>query len=308
GIARADEAGATVLDAWTREDHAANAWYVRHGFRVIEEYLHVHPDHNETGGFTSPEPLSPPITAFCHARLDDEVEVRARYARVHRCRRYHRHLHLPTWTEDPAVAATYDAENASRWDHDFYLDLARRLRAGRITDLGCGTGVLATDLAAAGHAVTGIDPAPAMLHVARARPGGPRVRWMQGTAADLPDDGADLVVMEGHVAQYFLTDAEWGSTLDHVHRTLRPGGYVAFESRNPAARAWERWTKEHTEGTYPHPDGGRFTSWSASVAVATADGYGAIETHEGHVVLPDGTHCVHQETLRFRPLELLEDS
>lgn len=308
GLVRADDARAVVLDAWTREDHAANAWYVRHGFRVTEEYLHVHPAYDETGGFTSPEPLSRPVTALCHARLDDEAEVRSRYARVHRCRRYHRDLHLPTWTADPDLARTYDAENAGRWDHDFYLDLARRLRAGRVTDLGCGTGVLAADLADAGHAVTGIDPAPAMLQIARTRPGGQRVRWLEGTAADLPDDDADLVVMEGHVAQYFLTDTQWAHTLGHIHRTLRPGGHVAFESRNPAARAWERWTREHTEDTYPHPDGGRFTSWSASVAVTAADHYGAIETHEAHVVLPDGTHRVHQETLRFRPLEVLQES
>lgn len=65
-----------------------------------------------------------------------------------------------------------------------------------MSDLGCGTGALAVDLAAAGHVVTGVDPAGPILEIARARPGGAQVRWIHGTAADLPDD-ADLVVMEG---------------------------------------------------------------------------------------------------------------
>ncbi|MGC0273176.1 GNAT family N-acetyltransferase [Pseudactinotalea sp. Z1739] len=307
-LARLAAAGTTVLDAWTREDGAANAWYVRHGFRVAQEYLHVHAGAGETHDFTSPAGLSRPVKAFCHARLADEQAMRARYARVHRCRRYTRPVRIPTWTQDPALVATYDAECAGRRDHDFYLALARRLPAERVTDLGCGTGVLAVDLAAAGHQVTGVDPAGAILEIARTRPGGEQVRWIHGTSAGMPDDDADLVVMEGHVAQYFLGGTEWARVLDDIHRTLRPGGHVAFESRNPAARCWETWTRKTTEDTYPHPDGGQFRSWSHSIAVAESAGYGAVETHEGHTVLPDGRHLVNQETLRFRTLAGLTDS
>ncbi|WP_434080437.1 GNAT family N-acetyltransferase [Sanguibacter sp. Z1732] len=53
-LARLAAAGTTVLDAWTREDGAANAWYVRHGFRVAQEYLHVHAGAGER--MTSPPP------------------------------------------------------------------------------------------------------------------------------------------------------------------------------------------------------------------------------------------------------------
>jgi ribosomal protein S18 acetylase RimI-like enzyme len=31
----------TTLDAWTREDAPANAWYVAAGFRETYRYLHV---------------------------------------------------------------------------------------------------------------------------------------------------------------------------------------------------------------------------------------------------------------------------
>ena len=159
----------------------------------------------------------------------------------------------------------------------FLSDIAFPPQA-HVLEVGCGTGVLAADLADAGHAVTGIDPAPAMLQIARTRPGGQRVRWLEGTAADLPDDDADLVVMEGHVAQYFLTDTQWAHTLGHIHRTLRPGGHVAFESRNPAARAWERWTREHTEDTYPHPDGGRASGPSSPALNTARRSHGPAET------------------------------
>lgn len=51
------------------------------------------------------------------------------------------------WTEDPRTVATYDTECAGRADHDLYLRLADQLGARTVVDLGCGTGVLAVDLA-----------------------------------------------------------------------------------------------------------------------------------------------------------------
>lgn len=307
-LARLQATRTTVLDAWTRQDEAATAWYVRHGFRITKEYLHVYTGQDESEGFTSPEHLSRPVMAFCHARLEDEAVLRRRYDRVHRCRRFTRPVHIPRWTQDPAMVATYDAENAGRPDETFYLALAARLRAERVTDLGCGTGTLTVALAAAGHTATGIDPAGAMLDIARARPGAQQVHWIEGTAADAADDDADLVIMNGHVAQYFLTETAWTEALANIRRTLRPGGHLAFESRNPAARGWQKWIRANTEGTYPHPGGGRFRTWVSSIAVAESPDYGAVETHEGHTVLSDGRHLISQETLRFRTLAGLTES
>ena len=73
---------------------------------------------------------------------------------------------------EPRLAALYDALNAaSRDDWDFYLSLAES-EALRVMDVGCGTGALASLFAARGHRVTGVDPAPAMLDIARRRAGG----------------------------------------------------------------------------------------------------------------------------------------
>jgi ribosomal protein S18 acetylase RimI-like enzyme len=86
-------AGVTTLDAWTREDEAANAWYQRSGFRESFRYLHVYKGGDEpTDGFTTPDGLSAPVSAFMHADISLEKELRARFARVHVCRRYLRSL------------------------------------------------------------------------------------------------------------------------------------------------------------------------------------------------------------------------
>jgi SAM-dependent methyltransferase len=53
-----------------------------------------------------------------------------------------------------------------------------------VADLGCGTGLLSSAFAARGHRVVGVDPAPAMLELARARRGGDRVEWVQAFAQD----------------------------------------------------------------------------------------------------------------------------
>ncbi|MBM7412349.1 GNAT superfamily N-acetyltransferase [Clavibacter michiganensis] len=81
--------GATELDAWTREDPAANAWYQRVGFVEETSYLHVFVgDGDDTTGFTTPEGLGRPVLAFLHAPIEREAEMRARFRRVHVCRRY----------------------------------------------------------------------------------------------------------------------------------------------------------------------------------------------------------------------------
>ena len=150
---------------------------------------------------------------------------------------------------DPRLAALYDAMNPPGPDTDFYLGLAGDAPL-RVLAVGCGTGLLACELAARGHRVTGADPAPAMLDIARRRPGGGAVRWIEADAASLPPAGQfDLVVMTCYVFQLFLGDGDVRAALRGVRRCLAPGGRFAFETRNPTARAWETWnprdTREH---------------------------------------------------------------
>lgn len=79
-----------TLDAWTREDAAANGWYRRNGFTEEYRYLHVYLSWwEEPGvGLASPEGLSLPVTAFMHASIDREAQMRAQYRRTYICRQY----------------------------------------------------------------------------------------------------------------------------------------------------------------------------------------------------------------------------
>jgi SAM-dependent methyltransferase len=143
-----------------------------------------------------------------------------------------------------ALAAHYDADNGERPDFAFYLGLAAKLGSHRVIDIGCGTGRLASRLAATGVEVIGLDPQPTMLALARQQPDASAVRWLEGTADTLPAGWADLVLMTGHVAQYFLDDEAWRRALFEAHRALRSGGQLGFEIRNDAAEAWRNWATD----------------------------------------------------------------
>ncbi len=145
---------------------------------------------------------------------------------------------------DARLVDLYDLWGPFRADTAFYIGLAAELSASSIVDIGCGTGLLACELARRGHQVTGVDPSPAMLEFARHRPGGDLVRWIEGDATRLDEAQADLAIMMGHVAQVIADDGKWQMTLAAIHRGLRPAGRVAFESRNPGAREWTTWTPQ----------------------------------------------------------------
>lgn len=156
---------------------------------------------------------------------------------------------------DPRLVVLYDIENTRGADTDFYLGLASEMNAQTIVDLGCGTGQITVELALDGRRVIGVDPAAGMLEIARRKPGAEQVTWIEGDSSALGTPEADLVIMTGNVAQVFLDDAKWRATLHDIYRALRPGGILAFESRNPDDRAWERWTPESTHEEFDSPNG-----------------------------------------------------
>jgi hypothetical protein len=87
------------------------------------------------------------------------------------------------------------------------------------------------------------------------------IEWIHGDLGSVGfDQEFDLVVMTGHVFQVFVEDDELRQTLAGVRAALTDGGRFAFETRNPRARAWERWTPENVvEGT--RPDGAVVRLW-----------------------------------------------
>lgn len=196
---------------------------------------------------------------------------------------------------DPRLVDLYDIENPRGADTDFYLALAERLQARTILDLGCGTGLLTRELARPGRRVIGVDPSPAMLAYARRQPGAERIEWIAGDSSALGAPAADLTVMTGNVAQIFLDDAAWADTLRNLHAALRPGGHLAFESRNPADRAWERWNPADSRARIESPHG-PVETWVELIAVA-----GSRVRFAGHnLFLATGERISASSELRFR--------
>ncbi|HHL4080545.1 class I SAM-dependent methyltransferase [Burkholderia sola] len=143
---------------------------------------------------------------------------------------------------DPRLVAVYDLFNAGDRDFAFYAAVIGAARQ-RILDLGCGTGTFARRLAAAGHDVVAIDPAPAMIDYARRQPGADAVRWLACALDGLPPGAPfDTVVMTGHAFQCLLSDDDIDATLRGVRRVLADGGRFLFDTRNPRTEPWRAWT------------------------------------------------------------------
>jgi ubiquinone/menaquinone biosynthesis C-methylase UbiE len=134
---------------------------------------------------------------------------------------------------DDQIAALYDLANPLAQDAEFYFALAG-LRPCTVLDLGCGTGTLGCAFAERGHQVTGVDPAPAMLAIARRKAYANRIEWVESSAQTYRSPQRfDLIVMTGHAFQVLLTDADASAALETMHLHLKHGGRAAFETRKP---------------------------------------------------------------------------
>ncbi|GAA0979452.1 class I SAM-dependent methyltransferase [Nocardiopsis tropica] len=151
---------------------------------------------------------------------------------------------------DADAAALYDVLNP--WDpsDDFYL--SHVMASASVLDVGCGTGTLLHRARENGHGgrLCGLDPDPAALGRARVRDD---VAWVGGRAEDMTwDREFELAVMAGNAFQTLVSDSELRSSLAAIRRALVPGGRFVFGTRNPFARAWERWTPDNAADVVDH--------------------------------------------------------
>ncbi|WP_329139828.1 methyltransferase domain-containing protein [Streptomyces sp. NBC_01476] len=202
----------------------------------------------------------------------------------------------------PRLAAIYDPLDPDRSDLDAYLAMAQELEARSVLDIGCGTGVFALLLADRGIEVTGVDPARASIDVARAKPGGERVRWICGHATGLPPLQADLATMTANVAQAIVDPRTWQRTLRKSHDALRPGGHLVFETRDPARRAWEEWTRENSYSVTEIPGVGSVENWVQLIEVCVP----LVTFRWTYVFAVDGQVLTSESTLRFRERKEVE--
>lgn len=203
--------------------------------------------------------------------------------------------------DDAELAGFYDLENGWGADFDFCAALAKD--GASVLDLGCGTGTLAAALSEV-STMTAVDPAAAMLAIARQRPGGESVEWIEADARELRlGRRFDLVVLTGHAFQVFLTPEDQAAVLRTIATHLSPRGRFVFDSRNPAAEAWKDWTPERSRRQLQHPALGNVEAWNE----AGYDGATGIVTYETHYrIVESGRHLSATSKIRFTSKEELE--
>jgi SAM-dependent methyltransferase len=186
---------------------------------------------------------------------------------------------------NPELAELYDLDSPWSADRDFYLAQAGPAPQS-ILDLGCGTGLICSAFAEIGHDVTGVDPAPAMLAVARRKPFGAKIEWVEATAQTFRSGKRfDLIIMTGHAFQVLLGDEDVRSAFETMRMHLKPGGKAVFESRNRAID----WAAE----------------WSGEIALDAPAGR-IVETHNVHEIRND--RLKFDSVYRFPDKVLLSES
>jgi len=196
------------------------------------------------------------------------------------------------------IAEIYDLTNPRAQDTDFYLSLAG-LFPSSILDLGCGTGTLCCAFAERGHRVTGVDPAGAMLAVARRKPHAKQVEWVESAAQSYRGQRRfDLVVMTGHAFQTLLTDADALAVLETMRGHLEERGRVALDTRNPGLDWVGEWASRP-------PRDHRFSGGHILERLEITGEDGALISFRTSYSFPDETLTTNS-TLRFPSREQVE--
>ena len=131
-------------------------------------------------------------------------------------------------------AASYEAGRIGQLHRDFAdravrIALAVAPAPARVLDVGSGTGYALRRLAQAlpaAQELTGVDAAPDMVRVAREAGDDQRVRFVEGTAEDLPlpDGSVDLVISTTSFDHW----ADQRAGLAECARVLAPGGHLVL--------------------------------------------------------------------------------
>jgi ubiquinone/menaquinone biosynthesis C-methylase UbiE len=139
------------------------------------------------------------------------------------------------------IAEHYDASLPAHVSEHY---LAKRVsfieahcRRGRVLDVGCGTGALASRLSAEGFEVVGVDPSEAMLQVMRRRAPGIEAVRASGTALPFEDASFDLslsVAAFHHIAD----PPAVRRTVAEMVRVTRSRGHILIWDHNPRNPYW----------------------------------------------------------------------
>jgi 2-polyprenyl-6-hydroxyphenyl methylase/3-demethylubiquinone-9 3-methyltransferase len=137
------------------------------------------------------------------------------------------------WWDPDGPAAILHAVNRPRVG--FYLRQLGDLGGRRVLDAGCGGGLVARELAAAGAEVVGVDRSLGSLGVAR-RAAGHRFCPAQGRLERLPFADASFdAVVAADVLEHL---ADLPGAVAELARVLAPGGSLVFDTVNRTFWSW----------------------------------------------------------------------
>ena len=139
------------------------------------------------------------------------------------------------WDEASLLNLLHGSVTPGRFGY-FRDVLARRFGTGvaglRVLDIGCGGGFLAEEFAALGCRVTGVDPSPVSVGVARAHAAGKglHIDYRVGVGEELPfPDAAFGVACCCDVLEH-VSDLD--RVISETARVLTPGGLYLFDTIN----------------------------------------------------------------------------
>jgi len=140
--------------------------------------------------------------------------------------------------------------------------------SGDVLDVGCGTGENALFLAGCGHAVWGVDSAPAAIDIARkkAEERGLAATFLVKDTLNVQEIGRtfDTVIDSGLF--HTLSDPERSCFVQNLSEVLKPGGtyfMLAFSEREPGGYGPRRITKKEIQSAFS--DGWRINEIRAAV-------------------------------------------
>ncbi|CRZ14978.1 class I SAM-dependent methyltransferase [Mycolicibacterium neworleansense] len=129
-------------------------------------------------------------------------------------------------------------------------DTAQISAQDHVVDVGCGPGTAARVAARRGARVTGVDPAPIMLRIARlVTPRRAPITWSEGTAEALPVRDGSATVVWALATVHHWQDVD--KAVAEARRALGPSGrLIAIEPHSPAdatGLASHGWTQQQAE-------------------------------------------------------------